>query len=164
MSDAAMKRHGEEIFKIACRSLDRRGWVYEKVEKDSEFLIGYGLKIDHFDIINVISINLKQLMVRIYSEMPFKFCEDKQKRINGVLAAATASNNMVFGGFDVDIDSGTIIYKMSEGFVGCEFTEEYFDFIVDVSNRYIDKYSKLFEQINKDEISISEFIVRELND
>ncbi len=146
MSDERNLKQAQSVYETICKSLDARGWKYDRV--DERLTITCSARGDDIPMDLIIVVDADVQIVSIISPLPFKISEDK--RVDFSSAICVANYGIMNGSFDYDIESGRIIFRIVSSFRGSILSEELFDYMVYVAFRTIDDYNDKFLMIEKD--------------
>ena len=146
------------VYQTICDVLDNRDWHYDKDEE--ELLVHFQVSGDDVPIRIILVVDAKRSTVRLLSPMPFKMSEGK--RVEGALACCIASYGLVDGNFDYNLVDGSINFRMCVSFIGdSEIGTGLIEYLIDCACVTVDKYNDQFLLINKDILSISDFMAKE---
>jgi hypothetical protein len=95
-------------------------------------------------------------LVTVLSPFPFKMSENK--RMEGAIAACSASFGMADGSFDYDISAGGIAFRLVSGYRDSQISEGVLQYMISCSCAMVDKYNDRFLALEKGMISIEDFI------
>ena len=135
-------------------ALDSRKWRYDT--DDEQKLAHFTLNTDDLPMQFVIFADEDRQLVRLLSPLSFEMAEDK--RVEGVIAACSASYGLTDGCFDYDLSDGKIVYRMATPFHGEKISEEVILYLIDFASAVVDKYNEKFFALNKGYINIEDFL------
>lgn len=147
----------KQVFQTLCDAIEQREWKYDKDEE--KMIVHFGVSGEDLPMQVLMIVDADRQLVRVMSPMPFKMSEDK--RMEGAIAACAASYGMVDGNFDYDISDGSIIFRMTASFRESVIGEGLFQYLISCSCAMVDLYNDKFLAINKDMLSITDFIADE---
>ena len=98
-------------------------------------------------------------VVQILSPIPAKIPEDK--RIEAAVAVATANYGMINGCFDYDMSDGEIRFRVAQGYMGIEMTDELVGYMLRIAFFTTDKYNDRFFMLGKGMMTLEEFLAKE---
>ena len=154
MADAKIMEHAKQVYNTLCAAIDNIEWHYTKDEE--KLLVHFGVNGEKMPMQFFILVDAERKLIRLMSPLPFKMSEDK--RIDGVLATCAASFGMAEGNFDYDVTDGSIEFRMTSYFEGCQIGEGFFEFMISCACAMVDEYSDKFLAINKGVLNIIDFI------
>ena len=143
-----------QVYQTLCDALDRRGWKYGKEEE--KLLVHFGVNGEDIPMNFILIVDAERQLIRLMSPLPFKMSE--AKRMEGAIAACAASYGMVDGSFDYDLSDGTILFRMTASFRESVIGDGLFQYMISCSCAMVDKYNDLFLALDKDIMSIADFI------
>ena len=154
MADEKNNAFAKTVFTTLCDVMERRGWKYEKDEKD--LTVHFIVSGDDIPMQFILVIDAERQLIRLMSPLPFKMSEDK--RIDGAIATCAASFGLADGSFDYDLTEGRIIFRMTASFRESLIGEELFHYMIECSFVTVDEYNDKFLAIDKGLLSVSDFI------
>lgn len=154
MSEEMKRIRAEEVYKTILSALDKREWKYKKEE--DKLIVSFGVNGKDIPMQFVMVVNTDRQMVSLMSPLSFKMSEDK--RVDGAIAACVASFGMVDGSFDYNLETGSIVFRMTESFRESTLGEGLFQYMISCACAMVDEYNDKFLAINKGFMSIDEFI------
>lgn len=154
MADEKNNAFAKTVFTTLCDVMERRGWKYEKDEKD--LTVHFIVSGDDIPMQFILVIDAERQLIRLMSPLPFKMSEDK--RIDGAIATCAASFGLADGSFDYDLTEGRIIFRMTASFRESLIGEELFHYMIECSCVTVDEYNDKFLAIDKGLLSVSDFI------
>lgn len=154
MEDEKNNAFAKTVFTTLCDVMERRGWKYEKDEKD--LTVHFIVSGDDIPMQFILVIDAERQLIRLMSPLPFKMSEDK--RIDGAIATCAASFGLADGSFDYDLTEGRIIFRMTAPFRESLIGEELFHYMIECSCVTVDEYNDKFLAIDKGLLSVSDFI------
>ena len=130
-----------KTYRTFCDMMDSRGWKYDGEQE--EMLIITRVKGDDFPIDVRIFVDADRLLVRLHSLLAFEMAPERIPDL--ALAVCAINDNLVDGNFDLNIENGRIIYRMTTSFRESLLSEAAFDFFLGFAVHVVDRYSiKLF--------------------
>ena len=145
MSDERILKQAQTVYETICKSLDARGWNYDR--HDDRFTITCAARGEDIPMELIIITDPGPQLVSIYSPMPFKVSEDK--RAEFAQTVCVANYGMMNGGFDYNIATGEVIFRIVSSYRGSILSEELFDYMVYVAFKTIDDYNDKFLMVEK---------------
>ena len=144
----------QTIYNQICAVMDARGWKYDKHEQDN---------VVHFTVVGedipmefIAYIDVERQLVRLMSQLPFKFAEDK--RIEGAIVTSSANYAIADGCFQYDITDGEIIFKMTSSYRDSLISNETIDYMVSCSLAVVDEFNDKFLMVSKGVKSVEDFL------
>ena len=153
MSDNKMI-FAQETYNGLCKSLDNIGWKYQR--NDEELKIMFGVNGDDLAMHFLIIVDVERQLIRLLSLLPFQMSANK--RVDGAIAICAINYLLADGNFDLDVETGNIIFKLTSSFRSSLIGEEAFNYMVDVSCHTIDLYNDKLEALSDGRISIEDFL------
>lgn len=153
MADERIIEHSKEVYTTLCAALEAREWVYDKDEENLR--VSFGVSGDDIPMHLYISIEPEMQLIRVVSPLPFAMNEEK--RIEGAVAACSASYNMLDGNFDYDVSSGKIFFRLTASYRNSRIGEGMFHYLITIACDMVDKYNDKFLALDKGIISLSDF-------
>lgn len=147
----------QQVYATMCQALDERNWKYSRFEED--LVVSFGVNGDDLPMNFVLQVDEERQVIRLMSGLPFKMPEDK--RVEGAIAAIVASYGMVDGSFDYDLQSGSVLYRMTASFRGSRVGTGLFAYLIDCACAMVDRYNDKFLAISKGILTIQDFLRQE---
>ena len=147
----------QQVYATMCQALDERNWKYSRFEED--LVVSFGVNGDDLPMNFVLQVDEERQVIRLMSGLPFKMPEDK--RVEGAIAAIVASYGMVDGSFDYDLQSGSVLYRMTASFRGSREGTGLFAYLIDCACAMVDRYNDKFLAISKGILTIQDFLRQE---
>ena len=147
----------QQVYATMCQALDERNWKYSRFEED--LVVAFGVNGDDLPMNFVLQVDEERQVIRLMSGLPFKMPEDK--RVEGAIAAIVASYGMVDGSFDYDLQSGSVLYRMTASFRGSRVGTGLFAYLIDCACAMVDRYNDKFLAISKGILTIQDFLRQE---
>lgn len=154
--DDLKKQEARQVFATLCSALDARNWNYSKDEIAGNQVVRFGVNGDDIPMDLVLVVDEERRVLRCMSFLPVKFPENK--RVEGAVAACIVSNGFADGGFDYDLSTGAISYRMVASYRGCQIGEELCAYLVDCTCAMVDKYNDRFMMLAKGMIDLQAFL------
>jgi len=154
--DDNKKLQAARAYQTLCDALDARNWKYSKEELGGNQLVRFGVNGDDIPMDLVIVVDAERSVIRCLSFLPIKFPEDK--RVEGAIAACIVSNGFADGGFDYDLSSGSISFRLVASFRETEISQELCAYMVDCTCAMVDKYNDRFMMLAKGLIDLETFL------
>lgn len=107
----------------------------------------------------IIRVDDDREVVQVLSPIPSHIPEDK--RIDAAVAVSVANYGLVNGSFDYDMRDGEIRYRVTQGFMGIEVSEELIGYILAIVFKTTDDYNDKFFMLGKGMMSLEKFIEME---
>lgn len=156
MIDEKKLELAKQVYATLCAAIDKREWNYQK---DEEELVAYfGVNGDDIPMQFILVVDAERQLIRVMSPLPFKMSE--AKRMEGAIATCVASYGMADGNFDYDMSDGTIVFRMTASFRESLIGEGLFQYLISCSCAMVDEYNDQFLAIDKDLISITDFLAK----
>ena len=153
MAEQQKNKNAIAVFQTLCETLDDRNWKYDQHPED--FVVHFIVGGDDIPMEFVVYIDSERELVRMMSQLPFAFSEEK--RIDGAIATCQATYKLADGSFDYDFKTGKILFRMTSSFRGSLISKELFAYMIDCSCYTVDEYNDKFLMIDKGMLSIEDF-------
>lgn len=154
MSEFEIKDASKAIYKDVCDYFDANGLSYDKDE--AHLVVISKFSGDDLPVNMIIEVTEGLNLLSIISPMPFTVSEDK--RIDVALAVVAANNGVRNGAFDLDLDSGRLVYKVCDLITDGKAGKDLLDYLFSISLNMIDDYNDKFFAVSFGAISVAEFI------
>ncbi len=142
MADNNKLIYAREAYDGLCKSLDSIGWKYQRM--DDELKIMFGVNGDDLPMTFLAIVDADRQLVRLISLLPFKM--NKDKMVEGAVSVCAINYLLADGSFDLDLEEGNILFKLTSSFRNSLLGEETFKYMVAVACHTIDLYNdKLFD-------------------
>ena len=137
-----------------CAVMDAKGWKYDKNEKD--YVVHSTVVGEDIPMAFVAHVDVERQLVRLISQLPFKFASDK--RMEGAIVTSCANYAIVDGCFQYDITDGEIIFKLTSSYRDSLISNETIDYMVKCSLSVVDEFNDKFLMVSKGVMSIEDFL------
>ena len=141
------------IYNQICAVIDARGWKYDKHEEDNAVhftVVGEDIPMEF-----IAHVDVERQLVRLISQLPFKFAADK--RMEGAIVTSCANNAIVDGCFQYDITDGEIVFKLTSSYRDSLISNETIEYMVSCSLAVVDEFNDKFLMVSKGVMSIEDF-------
>ena len=158
MADAKLEKKAIEVYETLCSALDKHGLKYEKEgkDKDGDYTVRFTAVGEDLPMEFVVFVDVERQLVRLMSQMPFRFSEGK--RIEGAIVTSRANYRMVDGNFDYDYTTGRTIYKMTSSIRDSLISEDLLFYMVSCAYSMVDEFNDKFFMIDKGGMSVEDFL------
>ena len=157
MADEMKMKLALQVYQTLCEAIDNRNWKYGKEEE--KLLVHFGVNGDDIPMQFILFVDADRQLIRLLSPLPFKMSE--AKRMEGAIATCVASYRMADGSFDYDLSDGSIVFRMTASYRESIIGEGLLQYMISCSCAMVDRYNDMFLAIDKDLLSISDFIEKE---
>lgn len=157
MADEKKYAHAKEVYDSLCRKLERDDWKFSR--DDGKMIINFMVGGEDIPMSFIMLVDVERQVLRVLSQMPFKFPEDK--RIEGAIATCVATNGLADGSFDYDIASGEIWFRQTVAFMDSEIGDDMFGYLIWCASTTVDRYNDRFLAVSKGIMSIGDFIAKD---
>ena len=154
MADNRDMMYAQEAFDTLCRSIENIGWKYKKMEDELKIMFGVGG--DDIPMNFLIIIDAERQLVRILSLIPFQMNSDKI--VEGAVATSIINYLLADGSFDLDVETGHIMFRLTSSFRESLLGEELFKYMVLIACHTVDKYNDQLCDLNDGKITLEQFI------
>ena len=151
---ADKKMQAQLVYQTICAALDNRNWKYNK--NPEKLMVSFGVKGEDLPLEFVILADEDRQLIRVLSPLPFKMSEDK--RIEGAVAACAATFGMADGGFDYDVQTGGIVFRMTACYRESLIGENLIQYLISCACTMVDKYNDKFLALSKGFMSLEDFL------
>lgn len=146
-----------EVYALMCQALDNKGWKYNK---DEEKLVVYlGVNGDDIPLRLVMFVDAEKQKISLLSPLPFKMSE--AKLLEGAVMTCVATYGLSDGCFEYDLTDGSITFRLTAGFLGSHIGEGLIHYMIDCACAVVDNYNDRFLAVDKDLMSLADFIDKE---
>lgn len=158
MEDVKMEKRAIEVYETLCSALDKLNFKYEKEGKDSDgdYTVRFSGVGDDLPMEFVMFCDVGRQLIRVMSQMPFAFSEDK--RVEGALVTCRANYLMVDGNFDYDFTTGKVVFKITSSFRDSLIDGELLLYMVRLAISMVDEFNDQFFAVDKGMMSVDEFM------
>ena len=148
------KERAARVYATLCRAIENREWVYDKKEED--LVVQFRVSGDDLPMYFTLVVDEGRQLIRLFSPMTFKMSEDK--RIEGAIATSVATNALVDGAFDYNLEDGNICFRMTSCFWGSEIGEDVLQYMISCATHTVDDYNDMFQALDKGYLTLEAFI------
>lgn len=148
------RKEAEQALQAFCTMLDNIGFKYDV--NDEELVVNLITVGDNLPMEMVIRFDEEIGRMFLISEMPVVMNEDK--RIDAAVVINAYNNGKMMGVFDLDIANGTIYYRITQCFVGCEISDVLCNLLLQLAVKAIDDYNDKFLMLNKSVITMEQML------
>ena len=148
------KERAQKVYQTLCQAIENREWTYDKKEED--LVVQFRVSGDDLPMFFNLVVDEKRQLIRLFSPMTFRMSEDK--RIDGAIATAVATNALVDGAFDYNLENGNICFRMNSCFWGSEIGEDVLQYMISCATFTVDEYNDMFQALDKGYLSLEDFI------
>ena len=146
MTDEMKVLKTQQAYLTLCNSLDEDKWKY--IKKEADYAVIYRETGDDLPMDCWFGIDVKRQVVRFLSTLPVDM-KAADKIADAAVACCVANSTVAYGGFDLNIATGKVYYRMTyaikDGVVGKDFFRNMRRFATRVIDRYNDKFVALAE-------------------
>lgn len=154
MADEKDLKRAQQVYANLRQALDADDWQY--TPNDDELSVTLKVRGEDLPIDVLLKVYAEEKMFTILSHLGFTVPEDK--RIDLALAVSVVNRGMAQGGFDYNIRTGRIVYRMSNSYIGTELSGETLLFMLYVTVHTVEKYNDKFFMLAKGMTTIEQFI------
>ena len=147
----------KKAFDLVRTALDERKWVYNTDEENLHF--DFKVSGDDLPMQMIIRIDDERQLIRVFSMLPFDMAEDK--RIEGAIAVCVANCGMVDGGFDYNLNDGSILFRNVATYRDSDLSATLVQYLISVCCSTVDKYNDRFLMLSKGMLSLEAFIQKD---
>ena len=157
MSDEKNMELSQQVYRTLCYALNNRGWRFDK--DDAELQVFFGVNGEKMPMQFIIAVDNDRQLIRLLSPMPYQMREEK--KVEGAVAACTASFKMADGSFDYDLADGQIVFRLTASYRESFIGEGLFQYMISCACAVVDTYNTQFKAIDEGDLSIADFLKRE---
>ena len=157
MADQKSIKSAEIVYNTLCEMLDDRQWKYEKAPDKS--IVHFIVSGDDIPMEFVVNIDAERQLVRMLSQLPFTFNEER--RVQGAIATCQATFRLADGSFDYDFKTGRVLFRMTSSFRGSLISKELLAYMVDCACCTVDAYNDKFLLIERGLLDIEDLFNRD---
>ena len=104
--------YANEAYKTVCAALDDMGWTYQKDEE--KLMVSFGVNGENIPMTVGIVCNLDMQILQLISFMPFNAPSHRMSELASSICVI--NYRLAMGSFDLSLDDGTIMFKLSSSF------------------------------------------------
>ena len=143
-----------KVFDTLCATLDSHDWHYSKDDEKLEIVCN--AQGDDLPIRVRFIVDTARQIILLFSPLPFEISEDK--RLDAAIAVSMVNNRIVDGGFDYNIATGFLTYRMTSSFIDSDIGNDLFTYMLFTACRTVDDYNDKFLMLSKGTLGIEYFI------
>lgn len=147
-------KQAQTVFATLCQALDNHDWHYGKDEE--ELSIECGAQGEDLPMQITIKVDAERKLAILLSHIPVLTPEDK--RLEVAIAVSVVNNKLVDGSFDYDVNSGMMVFRMTNSFMESKIGEDLFMYMLLCSCRTIDEYNDKFLMLAKGLLPLEKFL------
>ncbi len=145
MDEQIKIQEAQKILDGFCRTMDNREWRYDR--DDEEMSVETSVRGDDLPIkLRVVS-DPGLSLLKLYSRLDFDI--PSEKIVEAAIAVCLINDRLACGNFDLDVNSGTIFYRMSLPFSESLVSEEVYKFMIDFSVYIVDEFNDKLLMLSK---------------
>ena len=157
MADMNKHERALQVYNTVRANLDAREWKYDV--DDEKMILRFAVRTRDLPVYYVVIVDEDRQMLRLASPMSFKM--EPTKRTEGAIITTVATRYLRDGNFDYDIQTGSIAFRLTSSFRGCEVGKGLVDYFIDWTDMAVDHFNDKFEAVNNGTMSVEEFIAGE---
>lgn len=160
MQDEKLEQRAIEVYETLCGMLDKLDFHYEKVGKDADgdYLIRFDMTGDDLPMSFVMFMDVDRQLIRVMSQMPFAFPEDK--RVEGAIVTCRANYKMVDGNFDYNFLNGRTVFKITTSYRDSLIDEELLLYMIKLAASMVDEFNDKFYAVGMGVKSVEQFLAK----
>lgn len=101
-------------------------------------------------------------IVSVLSPMPFRM--DPARRPDAAFAVIAANHGLIDGSFDLNMETGEIVFRLTTAFMQSTLSEELFSYLMFVSAETIDRFNDRFSDLNTGKLDLAGFLAADAAD
>ena len=142
------------VYGTLCRTLDRLEFHYRKI--DSKMSVEFDISGGDIPISFMVNVDEKRSLVMLIS--PMSYTVPEEKRIEMSIPVCVINNHLVDGSFDFDVQTGRLMFRMTNTFKGSRLGEEIFEYMILCACKTVDDYNDKFLMLAKGIITTEKFL------
>lgn len=145
------------MYEAICIALDNRDWKYTR--HDEKLFVTFGVNGEDLPMNFLFRVTEDAPYLQLISRMPFTF--PGEKLVEGAIAVAEANWGCINGCFDLDLEDGEVLFKLTQSFRDSLIGDNCIQYMIDIGCNMVDQYSARFLALSKGIMSIEEFLAKE---
>lgn len=154
MNSDKQLRRAEVTYRNLCKALDKIDCKYEK--SDDKLSVQFTANGNDIPMPCLMHVDPVRQQISLLSVIPVTVEQDKRCEL--AIATSYANYNLADGNFDLDLERGTITFRVTSSFRDSVINNNLFYYMVQCAGAVVDKYNDKFMALNKGEMTIEEFI------
>ena len=147
-------QQAKAVYATIKKALANIGWTYD--EDEEKLMIKTKVTGDDLPVDLALLVRADKDIFHIFSSMPFAIPEDK--RVDAAIAACAANYGMVNGSFDLDLNDGQLLFRVTTGYMDTELSERLIEYMILVVVSTVDRYNDRFFMLAKGMIDVAKFL------
>lgn len=144
----------KNTFDTLCQWLRDEGWKFETDEE--KLLVSFGAVGDDLSMNLAVKVNTDLMIVSVYNYLGFNIPENK--RADMAIAICAANERLHDGNFDLNLVSGSMLFRMTCSFRESLLGKELMKYLVMTSCVTMDNFNDKFYDFVNDKISFKELV------
>lgn len=144
----------KNTFDTLCQWLRDEGWKFEADEE--KLLVSFGAVGDDLSMNLTVKVNTDLMIVSVYNYLGFNIPENK--RADMAIAICAANERLHDGNFDLNLLSGSMLFRMTCSFRESLLGKELMKYLVMTSCVTMDNFNDKFYDFVNDKISFKELV------
>ena len=129
---------------------------FKFTQDDENLVIKFTVQGEDLPQPTVVRVDPNRDIVQFVSPLPGNFPSDKL--VDAALAVAAANHGMIEGGFQLDLEDGSIHFNASQSFAGTELNDEVINYLFSLVFQVTDMYNDKFFMLSKGMITLEQLI------
>lgn len=154
MTDEQKIMRAKANFATLCQIFEEHDWRFDKDE--SELTIDCHAQGEDLPISVRVCVSEEMQLAILFSYLPFEV--PKEKRLEMAVAVSFVNSMLIDGNFAYNINSGDIIFRMTNSFADSNLGTKAFTYMLLCSFETIDEFNDKFLMLAKGILTIDDFI------
>ena len=145
---------GNKMYQQMCSAMKKLGLKFQ--ENDDKLQIYFIMNGDDLPMKCFMRIDAERELIIFQSPLPFNF--SKEKMVEGAVAICSVNYMLRYGGFDLDIRDGQILFRLVSSYRDCVVSDELFKIMLGTAVGTTDEYNDKFQALNEGKLKATDFI------
>lgn len=154
MSEDLKKQEALHVYEALCATLEHAELKFGRNEEEMTAFLTLGG--DDLPMEFLFYVHADAQLVRLVHMLPFKV--EGEKLVDAALAVAFANSKILNGSFDLDLETGNLLFNIFAPFHGSILGEEVFRYLLGAAAGTVDLYNDLFLALFKGMIDFERFV------
>lgn len=154
MANQMDAKSAKNIYAQLCKVLDKREWKYDKL--DDKLAVGFIVRGEDIPMEFIFNVDVERQLVRLRSQLPFNFAEDK--RLEGAIVTSRANCLLVDGYFEYDITDGETSFKITTSCRDSIISDETIEYMLQCALFVVEEFNDKFMAVSKGYLSVEQFL------
>ena len=145
---------GNKMYRQMCSVFKKQGLNFK--EEEDRLRIYFIMNGNDLPMKCFMRIDAERELIIFQSPLPFNF--SKEKMVEGAVAICSVNYSLRYGGFDLDIRDGQILFRLVCSFRDCVINDDLFKILLGTAVSTTDEYNDKFQALNEGKMKSSDFI------